>query len=232
MSHWDNDIWTIEGPEVCYRLGGVGIPCPTRATIVRYAGGGLWVHSPVPWIQKLSDELAQIGHVEAIVAPNSYHHIHAAEWAARYPNATLLSTPDLISLLAAVKPIPLTEVSGQAWADHINCQLVDLGSFQEAMFFHRQSRTLIVTDLMQNFEASRVKNVFTRWLLKAGGATGPSGQPSLELRLATRKHREHLRQAIAKAREWDPVQIILSHGLPYRSKAIFELNRAFAWLGV
>lgn len=169
MSHWDKDIWTIEGPEVCYRLGGVGIPCPTRATVVRYAGGGLWVHSPVPWIQKLSDELAQIGRVEAIVAPSSYHHIHAAEWAARYPNAALLSTPDLISLLAAVKPIPLTDVSGQAWVDHINCQLVDLGSFQEAMFFHRQSRTLIVTDLMQNFEAPRVKNVFTRWLLKAGG---------------------------------------------------------------
>lgn len=31
------DIWTVDGPEVQYRLAGALIPCPTRMTVVRRA---------------------------------------------------------------------------------------------------------------------------------------------------------------------------------------------------
>ena len=32
---WAEDIWTVNGPEVSYRLWGLALPCPTRIAIIR-----------------------------------------------------------------------------------------------------------------------------------------------------------------------------------------------------
>ena len=102
----------------------------------------------------------------------------------------------------------------------LRSKFIDLREFQKMVFFHEPSRTLIVTDLMQNFEASRVRTRLTRFLLKAGGATGPSGQPSIEIRHAARKYKDALSDGIQQMLDWKPDQIILSHGKCYRSDAI------------
>ena len=47
----------------------------------------------------------------------------------------------------------LTDKAPQAWEDQIN-QLVFKGSayIEEVVFFHKDSQTLILTDLIENFE--------------------------------------------------------------------------------
>jgi len=225
---WGENIWTVEGPEVSYRLAGVPLPCPTRMTVVRLDDGSLLLHSPVFYSSQLSAALTALGPVAVIVAPNEYHYLNVDDWGAAHPSATVYATR---AVGAKVKveckffdndPMVLSQIG-------LPSKLIDLGKFKEAVFFHQPSQTLIVTDLMQNFEASRVRTRSTRLLLRAGGATGPNGQPSVEIRLAARKHRAAFADGVQQMLEWRPTKIILSHGSCYRSDAISELEKAFAW---
>jgi hypothetical protein len=228
---WADDVWIVDGPEVGYRLAGLTVPCPTRMTVVRLGDGTVWVHSPVAWSEALAAALARLGTVGQIVAPSSYHHLHVAAWQTAFPAAQVHACPGLLRSPTARDWISLGQSAPAAWRVSIDQLLVDLGSFEEVIFFHRPSRTLIVTDLMQNFEAARVRNPFTRLLLKAGGATGPNGRASIEIRLAGRGRHRELRAAVRQMADWAPTSILLSHGACFRVDAVAELCRAFAWAG-
>jgi len=200
-------------------------------TVIRLSDGRLWLHSPISFSDQLADALGRLGKISAIVAPNSYHHLNVASWARAAPRAELHACPDLLQQHAHARDRePLGNSSAALWRGDLAKHFVDLDSFKEVVFFHLRTRTLIVTDLMQNFEAGRVANPFTRLLLKAGGATGPVGGTSLEIRIASVGHRDALRAALRRMRDWQPASIILSHGLCYRTDAQAELERAFAWL--
>ena len=227
---WADGVWTVDGPEVAYKLGGMSIPCPTRMTIVRLADGTLWLHSPVAYSDELGFAVAELGRVSALVAPNSYHHLHIESWAVAHPQAELFAPPDLIARFQSGDWRDLTDSAGEAWSGEIATTLAELGSFSEAVFFHHASRTLIVTDLMQNFEADRVRGVFSKLLLRTGGATGPNGRPSIEIRHAARRHRSSLRGVVQRMIEWEPTGIILAHGKCFDTAAEAEIERAFTWV--
>lgn len=166
------NIWTVEGPEVGYRLGGVVIPCPTRMTVVKLTDGTLWLHSPVAYTSALDQQLSTFGPVSAIVAPNSYHYLQVGAWAAAHSTAAIYASPDIAQKTDLAGSTPLSSSAPEQWDRDLSQVLIKLGKFSETVFFHHASRTLIVTDLMQTFEASRVRSVFIKLLLKAGGATG------------------------------------------------------------
>lgn len=211
-----------------YRLAGVPIPCPTRMTVLRSDDGKLLLHSPVCYSEQLSAALAALGPITIIVAPNSYHYLHIDDWAFTHTSATTF-VPRALSAEVKAQCEFMNDDPKVFSQFGLSSKCIDLGEFQETVFFHELSRTLIVTDLMQNFEASRVRTRLTRFLLKAGGATGPCGQPSIEIRRAARKHKAALSDGIQQMLNWHPDQIILSHGKCYRSDPIGELKRAFAW---
>src|SRR5688572_5344581 len=66
-----------------------------RMGVVALPTGGLLLYSPVPIDDALADDLARLGPVEHIVAPNKWHHLHAAAAKLRYPAATLWAAPGL-----------------------------------------------------------------------------------------------------------------------------------------
>jgi hypothetical protein len=221
-------IWTVEGPEVAYRLGGIAVPCPTRMTVVRLHDGRLWLHSPVAHSIDLDRALAAFGPVSALVAPNSYHYLGVGGWAAAHPGAGVYAAPGLGDKLG-VGSRPLGGEPAE-WAGEIDALLVGLGKFSEMVFLHRASRTLIVTDLMQTFEASRVRSGFSRFLLTIGGAMGPNPRPSIEIRRASRGSRNALRAGVRQMIDWDPVRIILSHGPCIQRDAVAAIEQAFTWI--
>lgn len=227
------DIWTVEGPEISYAIAGTSLPCPTRMTIVRIAGSALWLHSPVRYSPDLAARVALLGEVAFIVAPNTHHHVHAADWSAAFPNARLYASHDLVARSRPPfdRASTLRDGTPSEWAGDIATAVVDLGSFVEAVFLHRPSRSLIVTDLMQNFEASRVRRRLPRLLLRIGGAIGPDGGPSAEIRMAGIGRRARARAAREVIVGWDPERIILAHGRCYTENAVGEVRRAFRWAG-
>src|SRR3546814_4281084 len=63
-------IWIIDGPEIRMDYGPASIPFPTRMTVVRLAGGRLWVHSPIAPDTVLFAAFDAPGDVAWLVAPN------------------------------------------------------------------------------------------------------------------------------------------------------------------
>src|SRR3546814_953818 len=61
------DIWTVDGPEIRMDYGPSSIPFPTRMTVVRLAGGGLWLHSPVAPEETLLAAIDRLGRVAWLV---------------------------------------------------------------------------------------------------------------------------------------------------------------------
>jgi len=224
---WAEDIWTVNGPEVSYRLWGLTLPCPTRMTIIRLPDGGLWLHSPVACGPELVAAVEAVGPVAAIIAPNVFHYTHLADWARAFPHATIHGLPGLAAKVPGIAFTALDQPPTARWAGSIDSHVVALGNFAEVVFLHRASRTLIVTDLMQNFEADRIRNPLVRTVMTLGGATGPNGRPSIEIRLAALAHRNALREAVEQMLAWEPSGIILSHGACYRTDAAAEIKRAF-----
>jgi len=84
------DLWVIDHP---LRVGGLQLG--TRTTVVRLTNGGLWVHSPGPLQPDPINELATLGPVRALVAPNAMHHMYLTQNVQTFPQATLYVSPAL-----------------------------------------------------------------------------------------------------------------------------------------
>lgn len=231
LAPWAEDIWTVDGPEVAYRLWGLTLPCPTRMTIIRLPDGGLWVHSPVACTPDLVAAVEARGPVSAMIAPNVFHYTHLADWARAFPQARIHGLPGLASKVRGIAFAALDQPCTAPWLSAIDSHVVALGRFAEVVFLHRASRTLIVTDLMQNFEAHRIRNPLVRTVMRLGGATGPNGRPSIEIRLAALTHRNAMRRGVQQMLTWEPSGIILSHGACYRKDATIEIAKAFGRAG-
>jgi hypothetical protein len=224
---WGDSIWTVDGPEVGYGFMGLAIPCPTRMSVVRLANGDLWVHSPVAHTPDLAAALGELGRVAYLIAPNLHHYVHLAEWQARYPDARVFALPALAAKFALAGFADLHEVADEPWSGQIATITLALGGFSECVFVHHASRTLIVTDLMQRFEAERIVSPLIRLILRAGGAIGPDGQPTIDMRWALRGHRAALAAGLKAVLALEPERIILSHGLCFESDARAAIERAF-----
>lgn len=227
-----DDIWTVDGPEISMNAVGLSIPFPTRMTVVRLPGGDLWIHSPIALTEQLAAAIDQLGPVRHLIAPNTLHYWYLPEWQERFPDARSYGAPDLTR--RAKRPLRLDETLGdvppRAWKETFQ-QCVTRGpALSEVDFLHRPSRTLILTDLVENFELGRVRSRLLRWLIRAAGAADPDGKAPIDMRLSFIGHRKEVRKAARKMREWSPQGIILAHGRCYHADGTAELERAFRWI--
>ncbi|SNS68663.1 DUF4336 domain-containing protein [Sphingopyxis indica] len=224
------DIWTVDGPEIRMDYGPSSIPFPTRMTVVRLAGGGLWLHSPVAPEETLLAAIDRLGRVAWLVAPNSLHYWYVADWQRRYPAARTLAVPGLAD--KAKRAFRIDAVVGEGATplpEGLEAVLVPGTAVSEAVFFHRASRTVILTDLIENFEPQRVRGRFYRWLVRLSGAAHPNGKAPIDLRLTFWPRRRRVREAVATILGWDCERVVMAHGLPYAADGAAELRRAFDW---
>lgn len=225
------DIWVIDGPTICF----YGLPFSTRATVVRLADGRVWMHSPTRLTGDLRAEVAALGPVAHLVAPNWIHYAHVADWQMAFPEAIAWAASG-VAARAASRGVTLRfdrdlgQDAEAAWAGEIDQMIVE-GSpvHREAVFFHRASRTLILTDLIEDFEP-RSPPWYLRPLLRLGGVLDPHGSMPRDMRLSFRGHRAQLRAAVRRMIDWAPERVILAHGRWYREDGVAELRRAFRFV--
>lgn len=128
-----------------------GLPLTTRMTIVRLADGGLWLHSPVPLSPMLAQALRHLGPVRHIVAPSKTHHLFLSEAIKAFPDACVYGAPGLAEKrpdVAAMRSLPPSLEA--PWAADLEWTLFEgIPYGNETVWFHRPTRTLIVTDLLQ-----------------------------------------------------------------------------------
>ena len=106
------------------------------------------------------------------------------------------------------------------------------GSYMtEVEFFHRASRTLILTDLLANPEPGKVNRLFLLLLKSIGGIAPPYGGVSRDLQLNfTWRHRHELEAAVQAMLSWEPERIIFAHGRWHDVNGTTELRNVFRWL--
>ena len=228
------DLWIVDGPIVRMAFGWLKVPFPTRMVVARLGDGTLWVWSPVALEPRLRAELDRLGPVRHLVSPNRIHYEHIPAWQAAYPDAIAWASPG-VRERAASQHITvafdhdLGDDAPAAWRDEIH-QLVFRGSaaLEEVVFFHRKSHTLILADLIENFERDKVRGPW-RWVVALGGVLDPDGKAPRDLRWTFRKHRDLARRCYEHMLAWAPQRIIMAHGRWYPQDGVHELRRAFRW---
>lgn len=229
-------LWVVDGPIVRMTQLGFSVPFPSRMVVVRLEDGGLFLWSPTEPDAGLRAELDALGEVRHLVSPNKLHYAHIAAWRELYPGALAWASPG-VRERAASRGIPvrferdLADEPPEAWRGDLDGVVFRGGRLlEEVVFFHRATRTVVVADLIENFEREKLSGVY-RPLVRLAGAMHPDGKAPLDLRLTFLGRRARAREALEKMLRWEPERVIMAHGLPYYRDGVGELRRAFRWLG-
>ena len=104
------------------------------------------------------------------------------------------------------------------------------GSFvmEEVVFFHRASRSVIVTDLVQKFDPTTLHG-WRGALMRLDGVVGPDGSTPRDWRLSF-WNRRAARAALRKALAWNPQRLIIAHGEWVCENGCAALARSLRWL--
>ena len=231
-----DDVWIVDGPVIHMALYGAGLPFTTRMTIVRLPGNRLWLHSPVAWSARLARQLEALGTVTHLVSPNRIHYAYIADWSAHYPEARCWASPGVRERASSQNiSVSFSDDLGDRppaeWHDTLD-QLCFRGSsvMEEVVFLHRPSRTLILADLIENFDPGKV-HWRLRWLLRLAGVVAPHGQAPLDYRFTFRGGKDQARASFQRMLQWQPERIVLAHGNWIDHDGTQALKRAFRWLG-
>ncbi len=222
------EIWTYEGSKVDF----YGFPFPTRMTIVRLNDGNLWVHSPENINDELKEELSELGKIRYLISPNKLHHLFLLEWIAAYPEAITYSAPGLSQKRKDIKfDVELSENAEYEWKNDID-QTIFRGSpaMEEVVFYHMLSKTLVLTDLIENFNPSTL-NWWQKNLACFAGILYPNGKMPIDWRVSFLfGSKKKARKSLNTIMSWDAENIIVSHGECVFGSGNEFLKNSFNWL--
>jgi Domain of unknown function (DUF4336) len=218
-------VWLKEHP---VRIAGARLL--TRMTVLRSDDGGVFLHSPVAIDGATRAAIEGLGPVRAIIAPSNCHHLFVGNAQRTYPSAPTFGVegldakrPDLHfdALIRNDPPAP--------WAGQMDQILIGNRIMREIDFLHRASRTLVVTDLIENFQDTTPgTNRMLRGMIKFFGMWGIP-KPAPELRVFTLR-RKAVREGLETMLMWDFDRIVLAHGEPILHEPKAAIRKAWRWL--
>ena len=203
-----------------------GMQLGTRMTVIKFANNKLFLHSPTKLNSNLIDQLKKLGEVSFVVAPNKLHHLYLDSYVKQYPNAIFYAAPGLANKRKDIHfSENLHDHPQNEWKDELDQMIFKGCAFmEEVFFFHKSTKSLIVTDFIQSMHAYH--NFFERIIGRIGGVyNNPS--PPRDLRLMFYLDRKNTRKSIQRINQWNFDKIIIAHGklITQNAKEIF--NNAF-----
>lgn len=230
------NIWTIESKGCVYYRPPMQprYPYTHRAIVIRLNDNSLFIISPIHLTPDIRAEINTLGVVKYLVSPNHLHHLHLGDWGQAYPDAKLYASPRLVSKrqdLTFYKTLS-TNTPEPEWTGQIEQCIFGSGNgwFDEIVFFHRESRTVIFTDLIMDFDRttlSPISRVTTGWNQMYQHT--PRG-----VQLAHIFDRASLRHSLKSIRAWEPQRAIVAHSpwlcVDGKEQVVNFLDYAFDWL--
>jgi hypothetical protein len=219
----EQDLWVIDHP---FSMFG-GIQIGTRTTLVRLSNGDLFAHGLGPIEEDDHAEIAALGKVTQLVAPNLFHNAYVADWVARYPEATCYAPARFGTKVKDLDFIPLSDQAAPAWSGDLEQVAVEgAPQLDEVVFFHPATRTLLLTDLCFNMLHS--DSFLTRLFMRMMGGYGHFGPSRLARSLM--KDKVATRRGIERILEWDFDRVTVTHGEVLESGGSVKFRQAYTWL--
>jgi hypothetical protein len=211
MQRLGDGIWVHED---AMHLGGTQLRL--RMTVVLLAGGNLWVHSPTTLTEDLRREIDELGTVGIIVGPNNGHNMWLLDWHAAYPEAELFVSAGIPDRIRELQDYTVLDTSQEnIWQQDLDTEYMHGARiFDEWVFLHRKTKSLILTDLIQNHSDERPTGwagFMTRFILEPIGFKGICVAPPLRLGFVIRD-KAAFAAFIEKIRTWDFDRIVVTHG--------------------
>ena len=231
-----SNIWTIEAKDyVRYRPPmQPRYPYTHRSVVIRLKDNSLFILSPIKLTSDICNEMNTLGEVKYIVSPNHLHHLNMGDWKQAYPKAKLYASPRLVRKrkdLTFDRTLS-TDTLEPEWLGQIEQCVFGSGNgwFDEIVFFHCESRTVIFTDLIMDFDSnifSPLSRVTTQWNQMYKDT--PRG-----VKLVHTFDRVLLRDSVKTVRIWKPQLLIVAHSpwlcLDGEEQVANFLNSVFNWL--
>lgn len=214
-------IWHAQQP---LRFGPLAIR--TRMTVVRLRDGRLWIHSPIAPSPHIDRSLRDLGDVRYVVAPNRSHHLFLKAFLQAHPEASVWLVPGLHGKDQDLAELP--ELQGRPpWDDElVPYSIGGLPIIGETVWFHDETGTLILTDLLFCFGRDNP------WPVRAtAGVLGVLDKLGMSrtMKLAVRD-REALAASVRPLLALPVERIVLAHDQIITDQARSRLEQAFRWL--
>ncbi len=225
------DIWIADGDTIPF----FGIPFSTRMTVIRLAEGELFIHSPTGLPVGLKEEVDALGEVRYLISPSKLHYWYIDQWQEAYPKALTFASPGVRRQAANHRKRmrfdqDLLPEPTPYWQGEIDQTILRGGRFmEEVLFYHIETRTLIVADAIENFEPHKIP-LPLRPFAKLVGILAPHGGTPLDYQLSYIGRKRFLAVALRKLDTWKPERIIVTHGAIIEENAEAFMRRAFEWM--
>jgi len=202
-------IWLKE-----YPIKYAGTRFNARMTLIRLKNGNLLIHSPCEIDEETRCEINKLGKVECILAPGYYHYFYVGSAQQAFPEAETFLCPGIETKVPDIKfDWILGDRPDPRWADDLDQVLLRGNKYiWETAFFHKQTKTLILVDLIENI-THKTKGV--NWSLKFWWKVifhmWENPKPAPEYQFGW-KNKHAARNSLQKILQWDFDKIIISHG--------------------
>ena len=224
------DVWVYDDAPI----SAAGLPLPVRMTVVRLSSRELLLHSPVRYSPALHRELERLGRIRYLLAPNTAHWMFLKNWQSAVPDVLTFGAPGLAGRsqvrTAGVRiDRELDDGTPTEWAEDLAAVLMSAPFFCEVAIFDKRSRTLILTDIVQN----RDPRIFPRPVQPLAhllGITKPGGRAPVYLRLLLQLGGRSVQSAARRLVAFAPEKVIFAHGEWFDSQATERLRRSLHWL--
>ena len=223
-----SSIWVKEQPFKYF-----GLEVGTRMTIVRLLHNQLVLISPVKLDSQTITEINDLGTVTYIIAPNLFHYLYLQDCKNIYPDASLITAPGLETKTKINSDLVFTkneisfngELEYFLFAGFQAFMLTTLSIANEIVFYHPESKTLILTDTAFHFDrsfplitqfASRIISCYERL------------RPSILDKIAI-QDKEQITASVTKLLQWDFQRVIMAHGTIVEENAKERLVAGYEW---
>lgn len=191
-----------------------GLQVDARMTVIRLRSGEIMLHSPCEMTSEVITDIRALGPVGHIVAPGNYHTMYITAAQRAFPNAKTWICPGIERRRPNIRYDGiLGDEAPEAWAGEIKQVLMRGTSvMREVAMLHRESRTLILVDLIENFtdQTPHIGGAL-KFLLKYVARMWNRPTPAPEYRLGW-SNRKAVRASLERILAWDFDRIVLSHG--------------------
>lgn len=223
-----SNLWTLD-----QSLRFLGWEVSSRMTVVRLPSQDLVLISPVELNDGDRHFLNQLGAVRHIIAPNLFHHFSISSTQALYPEAKVWGVaglpqkrPNLKLDALLTQPGNFEEVLDYRPLQGFEAILPNgIKPIQETVFFHRPSRTLVVTDIAFDFE--HINSFSTHLAAQILGSYKTPSKPSLE-------KWGHPDEAVVEASvrqvlAWDFDRVIPGHSAVVKTNGKAQFKAGYEW---